>query len=205
MPTGYTADLVEGDQSFEDFALQCARAFGACMHQRDAPSGDKPTVPEKTESYALTALVKARDAWNAAKAMTLKEAHEQALEEYTNRRAEYINAIEKKRVVRDRVNLMLVKANEYVPPTEEHIGHKNFMIEQLQSTFDHDGNDDYYVRNLRDHKLLTPDEHRDQLIEFADNDIKYYANKVVEESKRENTQGSWLLDLYKALGVEYTS
>ena len=32
MPTGYTAALYEGkNQTFKEFATQCARAFGACI------------------------------------------------------------------------------------------------------------------------------------------------------------------------------
>ena len=36
MPTGYTSDLYEGKNiSFTEFALQCSRAFGATIDQRD--------------------------------------------------------------------------------------------------------------------------------------------------------------------------
>lgn len=34
MPTGYTADIKDGI-TFRDFALRCARAFGATIMQRD--------------------------------------------------------------------------------------------------------------------------------------------------------------------------
>ena len=43
MPTGYT-DKIVNDQSFEDFLLGCARAFGACVHQYDEAMNEKPRL-----------------------------------------------------------------------------------------------------------------------------------------------------------------
>ena len=59
MPTGYTADIYEGnDVSFRDFALKCARAFGACIEQRDDDANDKPKLIEKTkDNYHIKRLM----------------------------------------------------------------------------------------------------------------------------------------------------
>ena len=46
MPTGYTAEVQKGI-SFDKYALNCARAFGALVSMRDEPS-DKE-IPEKLE------------------------------------------------------------------------------------------------------------------------------------------------------------
>lgn len=46
MPTGYTSPLYEGKEiSFEQFALRCARNFGALVMMREEPL-DTP-IPEK--------------------------------------------------------------------------------------------------------------------------------------------------------------
>src|SRR5665213_2401224 len=52
MPTGYTSKLYEGkDQSFNEFVMRCARAFGALITMRDDPS-DAPIPDEFTaDSY----------------------------------------------------------------------------------------------------------------------------------------------------------
>jgi hypothetical protein len=47
MPTGYTAKLYDGDQKFQDFAMECARAFGALIEMRDEPMNAK--IPETFE------------------------------------------------------------------------------------------------------------------------------------------------------------
>ena len=45
MPTGYTTDIYNGkDVTFKDFALKCARAFGACIHQREDNIDDLPKL-----------------------------------------------------------------------------------------------------------------------------------------------------------------
>ena len=36
MPTGYTEGIIDGKtETFQDFAKQCMRAFGATIHMRD--------------------------------------------------------------------------------------------------------------------------------------------------------------------------
>ena len=49
MPTGYT-DAIKDGITFQQFAMNCARAFGACVTMRDDPS-DKP-IPERFEPSA---------------------------------------------------------------------------------------------------------------------------------------------------------
>jgi hypothetical protein len=47
MPTGYTAPVQSGEiVELEDFILLCARAFGACVMQRDEPMKSLPKIEE---------------------------------------------------------------------------------------------------------------------------------------------------------------
>lgn len=48
MPTGYTAGIVEGKDSFEEFVWGCTRAFGVMMHMRDDSLGAKFVPPGKS-------------------------------------------------------------------------------------------------------------------------------------------------------------
>ena len=42
MPTGYTSGVATGEiKDFKTYALQCARAFGACIMLRDEPMSDE--------------------------------------------------------------------------------------------------------------------------------------------------------------------
>ena len=61
MPTGYTEDIYNGkDVTFKDFALKCARAFGACVHQRDDDANDPPKLREPNTGYYEERLKKAK-------------------------------------------------------------------------------------------------------------------------------------------------
>jgi hypothetical protein len=56
MPTGYTDCVRSGEVTeFADFAMKCARAFGACIEMRDEPSGTP--IPEAFEPEAMLANV----------------------------------------------------------------------------------------------------------------------------------------------------
>ena len=60
MPTGYTCQIETGI-TFEQFALNCSRAFGALSNMRDDPSGTpipnkiKPR-PQPTFTHSLKIL-----------------------------------------------------------------------------------------------------------------------------------------------------
>ena len=72
MPSGYTSDIYNGKEvTFKDFALGCARAFGACVMQRDDPADEKPKImPE--ESYHARRVLSYR---RAKKAKEIQKAH----------------------------------------------------------------------------------------------------------------------------------
>ena len=57
MPTGYTHDIPAGI-TFRQFALNCARAFGANIAMRDDPA-DKPIEVYEPSDYSAKAITKA--------------------------------------------------------------------------------------------------------------------------------------------------
>lgn len=57
MPTGYTADVQSGKVTdFAEYAMNCARAFGALVLMRDDPSD--ADIPERFELLSITSRVK---------------------------------------------------------------------------------------------------------------------------------------------------
>ena len=64
MPTGYTATLMEKGQTFQEFIMGCARAFGALIEMRDSPN-DAP-IPDKFEpsDYHAKRLIESREKRN---------------------------------------------------------------------------------------------------------------------------------------------
>lgn len=132
MPTGYTYPVVEGNVTeFNDFAMSCARAFGALITMRDDPM-DAPIPDEFTPSTEYDNLISTdsklmgqiQAMTNAEAEAAAQDAHAEALKD----RAKYL---ENKELEASRLNSMLMKVCAWQPPTPDHNEMKEFMIEQL--------------------------------------------------------------------------
>lgn len=132
MATGYTAGVADGTiTNFRTFAMQCARAFGALIEMRDDPM-DTPIPTElKPSSYHETALATANARLAELKAMAPDEitqkasadlAQDQAASETYRRARVEENA---------RLRKMAAQVEAWSPPTPDHNGMKDFMLEQL--------------------------------------------------------------------------
>lgn len=68
MPTSFTAPLYEGEpDTFEDFALSCARGFMWFIHQRDENLGNKPRM-RSVSDYTVRRVAETQEElrkWNA--------------------------------------------------------------------------------------------------------------------------------------------
>jgi hypothetical protein len=131
MPTGYTAKLYDGEQSFEDFVLACARAFGALVTLRDE-NIDTP-LPErlKPSTYHIDAWHKAEKELADLKTLTLGQAEAKSLEEFKAHMTEHKKSVETRTARNARYNEMLERVREWAPPTTDHENLKKFMVEQI--------------------------------------------------------------------------
>ena len=193
MPTGYTEDIYEGkDVSFSDFALKCARAFGACIEQRDDDLNDKPKLIEKTkDSYNIKKLEEAKK-W--------KKPTKAEFDAYVKKQTAYYNEqIDKQNKLKASYQRMLDKANAWTPPTKEHEGLKKFMINQLTESMEFDCSNDYYQRELNNIKQLTYNEYVKDMRDRNKRDIEYHTNALKEDNERVDTRNAWISALYKSL------
>ena len=86
MPTGYTADLYDGkDVSFEDFTLNCARAFGALVSLRDEPDAEIPDE-FKVDEFYVKRFEKAKEELEKAKQITDEDFAAEAEETFAERK-----------------------------------------------------------------------------------------------------------------------
>jgi hypothetical protein len=193
MPTGYTADLYEGkDISFSDFALKCARAFGACIEQRDDDPNDKPKLIEKTkDNYNIRKLNEAK-MW--------KKPTKAEFDAYVKKQTAYYNEqIDKQNKLKASYQKMLDKANDWTPPTKEHEGLKKFMIEQLTDSMKFECSNDYYERELVDIQHLTYTKYVKDMRESNERDIEYHTNELKKDNERVDKRNEWISALYKSL------
>lgn len=203
MPTGYTAGIIDGKiKTFPEFAKLCMRAFGATIHMRD-DSMDAEFVPRTPTDYHTKEIESANK--------TLQEVKELSDEEIINKRKAYL--IEKKsRMVlcinqaKENVkalNRMLESAKAYVPPTTDHTGIKDFMIQQITETISFDGSTKYYDEELEnvesELKSLNPAVIRCQMIAEAEKNISYHTKEHNEELKRCEKSNQWVADYLESI------
>lgn len=198
MPTGYTAKLYEGEQSWEEFAWGCARAFGALVTMRD-DGADAPIPDEFAPSdYHEKALAEAQARVAELGALTMERARMEADADYMGALSRHTKTLADHREKRKRYAAMLKLAEAWEPPTADHVRFKEFMCEQLRESIDFDTNNDYLTTPQR----ATPLEWLEREQESAHRDVGYHAAEHAKEVERAITRTAWVQALRGSLTPE---
>jgi hypothetical protein len=197
MPTGYTAGIIDGKiTTFEQFATQCSRAFGATIHMRDNPL-DSPYEPRTPSEYYVNSLQSQREKLEETKTMT-DEAIVQDFETLLKDSLEYHEReLEKTKVNLGRLNSIMESAKSWVPPTEDHEGVRDYMIDQLEITIKADGDPSYHVNKIVQAKKeleegIDPKVYREEKIKEIEDRISYYGAEVQKELERCKQSNDWM-------------
>ncbi|MDD4972332.1 MAG: hypothetical protein PHT07_23125 [Paludibacter sp.] len=196
MPTGFTVGIIEGE-TFEDFILHCARAFGACVMQRDEPGEIKPKL-QKPSDYHKKKITEIESEIYTVKKMSNIHADIEAKKEFTTvvkRDAEFL---EKKEIQKKQYETMLEKVKMWIPPTKDHKELKTFMIQQITDSikFDCLG----YDLNTPTAPLNGEIWKRKKLCELQRN-LTYHIKEDKAEEDRINNRNVWLQELYNSIGL----
>lgn len=189
MPTGYTADVMYGKVTeLEEYALACARAFGALIDMRDEPKGAEIKELEPSDYHSTAAkslVVKLSSYWDKSE----EEIHAEYEEYYRGAvaAAEESNANNRKAL--ENYQAMLDKVRAWTPPTDDHHGLKRFMIEQLESSISYDSFE--YDSPTRMDPIKWHQERIDNCNELIDYHTKNYREEVVRVKER----NQWIRDL----------
>ena len=195
MPTGYTCNIKDGI-TFKEFAMGCARAFGACIEMRD-DSLDKE-IPEEfeTSSYHKERIEEIEKEISELSKLTEEEIKVICDKEYK----EEIDRI--KQAKEDEKNLfnsyanMLNIVSGYVPPSEDHINFKEFMIKQIKESIDFDCNDYYKNKKVVKQDYKT---YRFEKLKGCYKDLSYHAKKYQEDLERTKRNNNWIKLLRESL------
>lgn len=196
MPTGYTAAILEDPNlTFKDFALTCARAFGALISLRDEPL-DTP-IPDSLQEndYYANRLDEAKKALAHLMSLTYEQIAAAAKADYATTCERYAELREERRNNRLKLEAMLAKVEAWTPPTADHIQLKSFMIEQINSTIGFDGSDSFY----NDPAEPTPQEWFNETKAKLERDIEYNTEQQRNESVRTAERNAWIKALRESL------
>lgn len=199
MPTGYTAKVATGEMTeFSDFALLCARAFGATIDVRDEPLDN--SLPERFEPSPHYKDCMARDQAEIERLISLSQSEIQAErdEEERKRTAERERYLSGKAEQKARYEAMLEKVSAWEPPTSEHVEMKRFMVEQLTKSIDFDCQPSDY----RADAVPPADEWLKTRIERLEENVKSWASFYAQEVARTEGRNQWVSDLRNSLQLK---
>jgi len=203
MPTGFTAGILDGEiKTFEQFAKQCMRNFGATIHMRDDPS-DAEYTPRTPSDYHTKEIEKAKklladsDSLSDDEVMTLRKNELYESKKY------HIEAIEKNKANAVTLERFLIQAKNFTPPTPQHSGIKTFMIEQLTSTIDFDCMGTYHHDKIseidKELSTLSPSSVRLSMAQKASKDLNYHQEEHKKDLIRCRESNEWVEQLIKSL------
>jgi hypothetical protein len=193
MPTGYTADVCDGKVTdFKEFAMRCARNFGALIMMRD-DAMDAPIPEFKPSEYEREALENAKAELLKVQGMTDDECTAAALGEYREALGAHQKVEAERLAVRGRLLAMRSKVADWRPPTTDHQGLKDFMIEQLDMTIGSDGAPSTYY--LDKAKKLSGQDWRAKELASNQRRVVYYTDEYAKEVERTNGRNRWVKEL----------
>lgn len=198
MPTGYTEPIKDGMQ-FPEYALRCARQFGAMIRFRDESLG-KP-LPDEMEPilyHKEKALEVEKELDNIA-SMSDSDCEIAAMSEYNSAVKTYHRQIKEHEELELKYRAILEKAHQWNPPTEDHKGLKTFMVEQLRSSIDFDCDVQYYKQSLSKLAPKTGKQWRDYEDQRLLDSLKYHKESWDKELKVVARANRWLRKLRESV------
>lgn len=209
MPTGYTAGILDGEiKTFQEFAKLCARAFGATIHMRDDSMNEefKPRTPSE---YHINALAEARKAISSANLISNQELIADEESKLLKEKEHTLTSIEKIKENYTRLVAFLNGAEAWEPPTQDHTGVKEFMIQQIKETIRFDGSTKYHDERLAEIedklKNLNAINIRAGRIAKANEDIAYHTKEHNAELERCAKSNKWIEDYFNSLETKSTA
>jgi len=192
MPSAFT-EIIKDGITFEKFALRCARYFGALVMMRDDPL-DAPIPEFKPDPHYAERVESIKQEINALRATTAEQLEAIVEAQYQNELSRYNELVAYTDDLRAKYAAMEEQVNAWTPPTEEHVGLKNFMLSQIADSVNWDC-DVYLKKPVRQAPLAYYTERMgalgNQLIQ---------AEKMLEsEHKRTADRNKWVRELQESL------
>lgn len=197
MPSGLTAKLNQGEQSFQEFCFGCARQFGALIAMRDDPM-DAPIPDEfKPSDFYSKRVESLKTEIQAIEGMTPQALFEMFNKEVVQRGIEIESRKKETESIRARYEAMLEKVNAWTPPTPDHIALKELMATQLKDSIKWDCQsfaesvEPIAAENLQTLKV--------QRIATLKKDLAYYEEEHRKEIERVSSRNVWIKALRESL------
>jgi hypothetical protein len=94
---------------------------------------------------------------------------------------------------------MLDKVKAWTPPSFEHIGLRDFMIQQIKDSIKWDCDLGYHERLLTEMSVITFEEWKKTALDDARRHVCYYTDELAKATTREAGRVVWLQQLIDSL------
>lgn len=182
MPTFYTEVIEEGG-SFEEFVWGCARAFGALGRMREDPA-DAP-IPKRVEPnpWHKTQLGNIRKELDAFVELSEEELAGQYAKYVENLEASIQQYDAKREELLKKYTQVQAQVAAWVPPTSDHRGLKDFMIQQISVSVPND-----YIEA----EIPSYEEWIEERVRRLEQSLQYYQKQWEKEVKMTKEANKWL-------------
>ena len=198
MPTKYTAPIEKGI-TFKEYAMGCARAFGALIMMRDDPQNAE--IPEKFEpsNYNKDEIEKESAELEELLAMDDATATKNAEKSYQEKIDYHTKAIAKNEALHAKYKAMLKEVEAYESPSPEHDEFKKFMAQQIKESIKFDCGSTYHEEGIQSAKLMSGTEWKAEEARRLNESITRHKKYYQEELDRTNSRNEWLRKLRESL------
>ena len=195
MPTGYTAGIKDG-MTFEEYALGCAKAFGACITMRD-DTGDQEIPDEfEVDEHHLERKKVAEEELIHLGEISQDEAINRATVDWEKAEERRIGQLHSNLDLKIKYDLMLAQVKSWEVPTTSHVEFYNFMVSQLEESIDFDCSSDFYsTPTVR----MSGEEWLSERMDSINRRINYHAESYEDEVCRVKDRNSWIKALREGL------
>lgn len=202
--TGYVHRMIDNQMNFEQFVMNCSRAMDALAMMRDDPMDAE--IPERFEpsDYYLQQEKEVRAKLAEIQGLSDQQliergrtAKEKALEYFKNASGADSKDIEACRT-------MLAQVEAWEPPTSDHQGLKEFMVQQLTSSIGGARVDmpSYWEERLEKEIAKSPKQYVTEEIAELHRTIARSVEEYAKEVERTESRNLWLKQLRESLATE---
>ena len=206
MASGYTTEILNGNvKTLKDFASVCAKGFGATSHQQtdDLSTPLKEAIVGKYHKKALRKLKVNLKEFNAVTDEQIIADEKKALK---TSREHYLGKIVQMKEAKKKCAALLLDAQLWEPPTDNHVVVKEMMVEHLKSTIEFDCDLDPVNQLLEDidNKMdsIDPKGIRAKQVEAIEKQIDFHeqSHKVDEDHVKQSNE--WVAELMESFNVK---
>jgi hypothetical protein len=195
MPTGYTEKLMKTGMTFPEFAMLCARAMGACIMMRDEPLGAE--IPKfEPGDFNAKAAKESEVEYNRLAAMDRNEAVAFGNVKIRKNLNYYRKALTTLIKQNERLTEMLEMVRAWQPPTPNHVGLKEFMVDQIGISIE---DPKFTVSELESWAIKDPLIVWNEAKIDALDDMELNKKEHVKEVHRTNARNAWVESLKYSL------